>query len=456
MRDWKPEARSTGPRRQRRRHASARAASLAAAVAIFAALLIPATASAASEEITSAGPLERIIVNDTLGCQVFFTGASPGGQYFDGTLGDTRCGTVLTVGGVVYSFGTAADSGPADEYGFSDPSELFTRVSQSAVTGSGTSADPYRIVTVVDAGTTGMRITETTTYLVGEERFRTDIKVENLGSAEQTPILYRFGDCYAGIVVDNRDTSSGVGTPGGGAACVQPAGDPNAPFALELYPLSQGSAFGAGIYDNSGTHIDNQEPLANEASPAPPDQQDSYHGLSWNIRVPVGNSVTCSLLTTATDDAGGPQHAETAVAGCLEPLPAAAAPALAATCRGLAATIVGTPGNDVRTGTPGRDVMVGLEGNDTLRGLAGNDVICGAKGNDSLNGGKGRDTLLGQKGNDKLKGRSGNDKLSGKKGKDTLKGGGGNDKLKGGGGRDVCVGGKANDSASKCEVEKSI
>jgi Ca2+-binding RTX toxin-like protein len=135
------------------------------------------------------------------------------------------------------------------------------------------------------------------------------------------------------------------------------------------------------------------------------------------------------------------------------PVPSQAA---AGTCRGLTANIVGTPGNDVRTGTPGRDVMLGLEGNDTLRGLAGNDVICGANGNDRLNGGKGKDTLLGQKGNDKLKGGPGKDKLSGKKGKDTLKGGGGSDKLKGGGGRDVCIGGKANDSASKCEVEKSI
>jgi RTX calcium-binding nonapeptide repeat (4 copies) len=127
-----------------------------------------------------------------------------------------------------------------------------------------------------------------------------------------------------------------------------------------------------------------------------------------------------------------------------------------ATCRGLPATIVGTPGNDVRTGTPGRDVIAGLGGNDTLSGLAGNDVICGGRGKDTLKGGKGKDTLLGQKGNDTLKGGPGSDKLSGKKGKDKLIGGGGKDKLKGGGGRDVCIGGKANDKASKCEVEKSI
>jgi Ca2+-binding RTX toxin-like protein len=96
-------------------------------------------------------------------------------------------------------------------------------------------------------------------------------------------------------------------------------------------------------------------------------------------------------------------------------------------CRGIRATIVGTPGNDVRSGTPGRDVMVGLGGNDKLRGLAGKDLVCGGAGKDKLSGGKGRDILLGQKGKDRLKG---------------------------GAGKDVCKGGKGKDTASKCEVEK--
>jgi hypothetical protein len=90
------------------------------------------------------------------------------------------------------------------------------------------------------------------------------------------------------------------------------------------------------------------------------------------------------------------------------------------TCRGFPASIVGTPGDDVRTGTRRRDVMVGLAGNDRLLGRGGNDVICGSKGKDRLNGGRGRDRLYG------------------------------------GRGKDLCIGGKAKDSASKCEVKKSI
>jgi Ca2+-binding RTX toxin-like protein len=99
------------------------------------------------------------------------------------------------------------------------------------------------------------------------------------------------------------------------------------------------------------------------------------------------------------------------------------------TCKGVNATIVGTDGNDVRTASPGKDVIAGLGGSDTLSGLAGNDVICGGAGKDNLMGGKGKDSLLGQKGKDALKG---------------------------GPGRDLCKGGKGTDTASKCEVEKSI
>jgi RTX calcium-binding nonapeptide repeat (4 copies) len=99
------------------------------------------------------------------------------------------------------------------------------------------------------------------------------------------------------------------------------------------------------------------------------------------------------------------------------------------TCKGVAATIVGTDGSDQLPGTAGADVISALGGNDNVTALGANDVVCGDLGKDTLKGGKGQDTLLGQKG------------------KDTLKGGGG---------KDFCNGGPGNDTATKCEVLKSI
>jgi hypothetical protein len=99
------------------------------------------------------------------------------------------------------------------------------------------------------------------------------------------------------------------------------------------------------------------------------------------------------------------------------------------TCKGQLLTIVGTEGHDEIVGTPNRDVIGALAGNDKVRGLGGKDRICGGRNKDTLKGGKAKDKLFGQRGGDKLKG---------------------------GGARDVCKGGKGDDSASKCEVEKSI
>lgn len=142
---------------------------------------------------------------------------------------------------------------------------------------------------------------------------------------------------------------------------------------------------------------------------------------TWTLY--FANDGTPSLLGPATISlAAGWALNLTAVPG---PTPSPAS----ATCKGLTATLVGTPGNDTLTGTAGNDVIAGLGGDDTVNGGGGNDVICGGDGNDTLIGGAGNDKLLGEAGNDKLKG---------------------------GGGRDVCKGGPGTDKAAKCEVVRTV
>jgi Ca2+-binding RTX toxin-like protein len=117
-------------------------------------------------------------------------------------------------------------------------------------------------------------------------------------------------------------------------------------------------------------------------------------------------------------------------------------PPSSSVCGGVAATLVGTAGNDVLVGTAARDIIVGLEGDDVLQGLGGNDLICGGPGNDLIQGGAGRDRLLGEGGRDNLRGEAG---------RDVIEGGSGNDKLNGGGGADTCKGGVGRDGARGCE-----
>jgi len=123
-------------------------------------------------------------------------------------------------------------------------------------------------------------------------------------------------------------------------------------------------------------------------------------------------------------------------------------------CAGLAATIVGTEGDDILVGTPGNDVIVGLAGNDIIKGKGGNDIICcgdgadfvkGGLGDDLIKGGRGIDTIYGGKGNDDLRGNRGADMLYGEEDNDILKGKRGHDILEGGDGDDFLRGGRGED-----------
>ncbi|MBA2345316.1 MAG: hypothetical protein H0V83_09575 [Rubrobacter sp.] len=87
----------------------------------------------------------------------------------------------------------------------------------------------------------------------------------------------------------------------------------------------------------------------------------------------------------------------------------------------LAATIVGTNGDDTRNGTANRDVMYGLGGDDILRGRGGNDEIDGgANGDMYLSGGAGNDEVSGGSGADGLFGGDGFDLLYGGNGADGI------------------------------------
>ena len=119
-------------------------------------------------------------------------------------------------------------------------------------------------------------------------------------------------------------------------------------------------------------------------------------------------------------------------------------------CRGTAATIVGTNGDDVITGTNGRDVIVAGPGDDRIRGFGGRDLICAGGGNDRVRGyGKG-DVIRGAGGRDRIRGGDGNDTLRGGAGRDRLNGGRGADQLNGGAGRDRCIGGPGKDRKRRC------
>ena len=121
--------------------------------------------------------------------------------------------------------------------------------------------------------------------------------------------------------------------------------------------------------------------------------------------------------------------------------PATVTITVAAGCDGVAATRVGTPGNNVLNGTSGNDVIVGLGGNDTIDAGSGNDRVCGGSGNDEIEVGSGNDRVFAGSGNDSVRAGSGDDTVFGGAGDDLLDGGGDHDRLFGEAGIDRLFGG---------------
>jgi len=123
----------------------------------------------------------------------------------------------------------------------------------------------------------------------------------------------------------------------------------------------------------------------------------------------------------------------------------------APSCRGLTATIGGTPGDDTIVGTAGADVIAALGGSDRVVARSGRDLVCAGAGRDYVDAGTAADRVFGAGGGDRMLGRGGPDLLKGAAGRDVLKGGRGSDRLRGGRGFDHCIGGAGSDSIRGCE-----
>jgi uncharacterized repeat protein (TIGR01451 family) len=271
-------------RRQSNRSRKARriAALLTAAiVASFVAVVFTALPSSAAT-ISSAGPLTNVTISTDLNCAVNHTGDTEG-EFF----GDTACGTLVAVGSTLY--------GPANipAGGSATPRTPWTPVSQTAVTGNGSSGSPFKIVTVVTGGT-ALRVTETDTYVVGEESYRTDVQVQNTGTSSASIILYRAGDCF----LQNSDVGFGrFDSATGAIACVNVVNGQPGPRIEQWFPLSSGSHYTENFYSTVWGQIGARQQFPDQCGMCS-QAVDNGAGLSWSSTLAAGASITRSHLTT--------------------------------------------------------------------------------------------------------------------------------------------------------------
>jgi uncharacterized repeat protein (TIGR01451 family) len=261
-------------------------------------VLSPPSANAASQAITSTGPLTKIEISPDLNCNVQHR-VDPLPEFFGGTA----CGTLVALGP---STATSTLYGPADIPAGENasPRTPFTPVSQSGVSGGGTQANPYSITTVVALGDSGVQLTETDSYVTGSDSYRTDVMVENTTTNEVRAIVYRAADCF----LQGSDVGYGKAASDGSIACVTSL---SAGARTEQWtPLGGGNAsrYYEGGFQSVWTAIGSRNEFPSTCDCAT--KQDNGAGLSWTLNLLATETRTVSHKTTLSP--GPPQVVKTA------------------------------------------------------------------------------------------------------------------------------------------------
>lgn len=255
-------------------------------------MALNAPASTPFVDIASAGPLTHVYLGNELSCQVRHVDDGTTGEFYPpGTIpGD--CGTFIAMGGTLYApdfngHGGTATSGIGARV-------IYTPVSQTGITGTGTAADPFKVVTVVDVSTTGLRIQQTDSYVIGDESYRTDIMLTNSGSPA-SGVLYRAADAFLGGSDSGYGFTEIFGTRKAVGCAVNSNNNP--PGRIEEWvPLTGGNNFYQNHYNSVWTFIATKAPFPDTCGCAT--FQDNGGGISWNFSIPTAGSATYSHVTT--------------------------------------------------------------------------------------------------------------------------------------------------------------
>ncbi len=246
------------------------------------------------------GPLTRVAVGTDLSCQAQHTGDTRL-EFFPSSVTPGDCGTFLAVGGVLFTPDFANHDASVASFG--SAATPFSGAGQSARTGAGTNSNPFKVVTNANAGSTGLSLAQTDSYISGQESYRTDVKVTNGGGAPQAIILYRAGDCYL------QDSDIGFGFTGanGAVGCSATANNTPPGRIEEWVPITAGANFLQARYSEVWSAIATQTPFGNACSRCT-ENADNGAGVSWSVTLQPGQSTTFSHYTTfsPTGRAGPP------------------------------------------------------------------------------------------------------------------------------------------------------
>ena len=244
------------------------------------------------QDIASAGPLTHIYLGNELSAQVTHV-LDVADEFYPPAEIPGDCGTFVAINNTLYapdfsSHGGSTATGGLGEY------TPFTPVSQTGVTGSGTATDPFKVVTVVAVGATGLDLQQTDSYVIGNEFYQTDILITNNSESLASGLLFRAGDAF----LDGSDSGFGFTEIFGDRKSIGCSINANnlPPDRIEEWvPLTDGNNFYEDVYGSIWLAIGAQAPFPDTC--ACETAIDNGAGISWSFSIPAGSTATYSQIT---------------------------------------------------------------------------------------------------------------------------------------------------------------
>src|SRR6185503_1661189 len=221
-------------------------AAVALAVALTGATWCLATPSA---DISSTGPLTHIWLGNDLSCQVQHIADGTTYEFYPPDIFPADSGTFIAMDGVLYAPDFFNHDYSAAWF-FIGASTAFTPAGpQTPVTGLGTAADPYKVVTTVNVGGTGLVIQQIDTYVVGREYYTTEIKINNNGFVTASGILYRGFDAFLSVSDTGYGFTQVFSDNRNAVGCSNNANNSPPDKIVEYIPLTGGNNFFQNEFD---------------------------------------------------------------------------------------------------------------------------------------------------------------------------------------------------------------
>lgn len=246
---------------------------------------------------TAAVPVFRVIsgtpltihVGDDMSFQIFNSTVPGQGQIYPSScLSTADMGVFVDLGGILYAPNFAQHPCGSATSGIGTYT-AWTPVSLSAVTGTGTSADPFRVTVVADAAATGLRLTMTVSYVNGENFFRETFAF----TSSSGPLTF---DVFTGADIFLASSDSGIpffhaasGSPGGQDCGTTPT------YTILFIPLTPADAYSANNYSTVWSQIGAAQLPNTVASGC----QDNGAALEWSSRT-VSPASPLTILTATS------------------------------------------------------------------------------------------------------------------------------------------------------------